>query len=296
MPEFVSVIIPAFNASNYLAEALDSVFAQADTQVALDVIVVDDGSTDDTGEVARRYDRHVRYFRLDHSGRPSVTRNHGLRHARADWIAFLDADDVWLPGGLQKHLSILRTRLEVGFTYGNYYTSQEGRRTLHFTEAMPPSGRIFEALFRSCFIHTSSVVVRRPLLEAAGGFLEAVHTAEDYWLWLQLAWRSEAAFVADPVCVKRLHPESISHGPLARTLQDLIAVTTSIAGEFSVQSSIARQRINPLRIWLAKTLFQERRYLAALRQLFLVLRSQAALRPAGALSLLRRHRGFGGTL
>lgn len=289
MPEraTVSVIIPAFNAGDYLAKALDSVLEHG-AHTDLDIIVVDDGSTDHTAAVAAVYSRQIRYFLIPHSGRPAVARNYGIRVADGELIAFLDADDYWLPGALAERLDILRARRELGFVYGNYYLLDKGRRTACFSTRKPPSGQIFNALFRECFVDTSTVLVRRSLLQAAGGFSEFVHTAEDYWLWLQLAFRSEAFFIAEPIAVKHVHSDSISHRPLVRKLHDLIFVITSIARECAVDHSEACARLIPVRLWLANVLFEEHKYAAGLHQLGLALLHDPSLTVSGALTRLRR--------
>lgn len=113
-PKLVSVIIPVFNGELYLAEALDSVFAQ--DYRPIEVIVVDDGSTDDTAAVARRYS-HVYYLHQPNQG-PPVARNTGLSHCKGDLIAFLDADDLWVPGKLSMQVAYLEFHPEAGCVIG----------------------------------------------------------------------------------------------------------------------------------------------------------------------------------
>lgn len=267
MLDRVSVIMPAFNAAEYIAEALDSVFAQQPADFSVEVIVVDDGSTDHTESIVRQYVDRARYVRIRRCGRSGAVRNHGLRQATGNYIAFLDADDFWLSSSLARRLAVLRERPSVGFVHGNYYTLDGGERRLQFDGTLPPSGHVFVQLFRYNFIHTSSVLARRELVDRSEGFHAHVHSAEDYWLWLHLASHAEVAFVVEPVSVYRIRPGSLSRRALTAKLPDLMRIVTQAAGRFDVPSRLFHERINPLRLWLAKEHARRRHYLAAARYL-----------------------------
>ena len=169
----VSVIIPAYNAAAHIARAIDSVLAQSTPP--LEIIVVDDGSTDDTAElVARRYPQ-VTCVRQDNRG-CGQARNTGCTAARGDWLAFLDADDAWLPAKLEKQLALsvdprvavvnARRATRLGFELGTAIS--------------------FDTLWHSNVLIVSSTLVRRGAFEAVGGFW-AERYCEDYHLWLRLA-------------------------------------------------------------------------------------------------------------
>ncbi len=111
----VSVIIPAYNAERYLAEALASVFGQS--RVPEEIIVVDDGSTDRTEEVVRKHGEAIRFLKQPHRG-PGAARNLGVESARGEFIAFLDADDLWLPEKLSAQLDLFRTRPNIDMAFG----------------------------------------------------------------------------------------------------------------------------------------------------------------------------------
>lgn len=272
MGELVSVIMPAYNAAAHLEEALDSALAEADATLSVEIILADDGSTDETAAIAQRYARTtsaVRYLKLGHCGRAGAVRNHAIAQARGEYVAFLDADDFWLPGGLAPRIEELRRDRRVGFVHGNFYSLRvNGTRWLRFKDDVPPTGDVFSELFARNFIHTSSVIARRDLVQGLGGFHAQVRTAEDYWLWLGLAHVSRLAFVREPVSVHRLHTTNISYSPIPEKLVDLIEVVDG----FSKRSRIPRRelsaRLNPLRFWLAKQYFGQGRYLGALGQLF----------------------------
>ena len=180
-----TVVIPAFNASATLARALDSVMAQ--TVPAREVIVVDDGSPDraDIARIVAGYGGRVTLLLQDNVG-PAAARNAGVRASGGEWIAFLDADDSWLPHKMQAQLA-LASDVDVGLLHG---AARVDRMSL-------PAEMGFDLLWRANRICTSMTVVRRSAFERLGGFFEAqgLIGAEDYNLWLRIAhagWRVRA--------------------------------------------------------------------------------------------------------
>ncbi|PPJ43723.1 glycosyltransferase family A protein [Pseudoxanthomonas sp. YR558] len=180
-----TVVIPAFNASATLAHALDSVMAQ--TLPAREVVVVDDGSPDRT-EIARivaGYGGRVVLLQQENAG-PAAARNAGVRASGGAWIAFLDADDSWLPHKMQAQLALAGDE-DVGLLHG----------AARLDRLMLPEEMDFDLLWRANRICTSMTVVRRSVFERLGGFFEAPELigAEDYNLWLRIAhagWRVRA--------------------------------------------------------------------------------------------------------
>ena len=181
----VSVIIPAYNAEAFLARALSSVKAQTFDDV--EVVLVDDGSTDRTAEIAHSFEG-VRYFRHAHRRQPA-TRNRGLAEAEGELIAFLDADDEWLPEKLKRQLAFMSERdSQISFT--DSFLSARGKRVRRCSDLVRPSaGDILLPLLQQNFITINTVVARRDLLEQVGGFDESVpfRSHEDHDLWLRLA-------------------------------------------------------------------------------------------------------------
>ena len=265
MSLIISVIIPAFNSASFLSQTLNSVLSQISSRFQLDVVVVDDGSTDETEKICLSYGARLRYFRQPHCGFPGTVRNYGLQQARGELVAFLDADDFWLPGSLERRVEVLESRPDVGFIYANYFLLQGKEQSLGCVGEDSPSGAIFDRLFRGTIVlNTDTVLVRRQLVNDIGGFLHDRRTAEDYWLWLQLAKRASAAYVRDPVAVTRVRAGSISRIPALEKLPNLIRILESISRQFQVSSSLASERLNPLRIWLTKELFRDGQYWHAL--------------------------------
>jgi glycosyltransferase involved in cell wall biosynthesis len=205
MEKLISVVIPAYNAAKTIVRCLESVFCQEG--VPYEVVVVDDGSTDETGSLVEKgYKNKVRYIRQENSG-PAAARNRGIRESRGNYIAFLDADDEWLPGKLQLQHSALRDNPALGFCFTDMSHWVDGselhRSYLHERGyRFVSSGRIYDSLLRECFVFTPSVVVPRAVLDEVGLFDETLRIAEDYDLWLRIADTQEVLFIDRPL-VKR---------------------------------------------------------------------------------------------
>jgi glycosyltransferase involved in cell wall biosynthesis len=181
-PELVSVIIPCYKQAHFLGEAIESVIAQ--THPHYEVIVVDDGSPDETAEVASRYP-DVRYIRQENQGLSSA-RNTGLRHSRGEYVVFLDADDRLLPHHFETSLTVLRQRPELGLVCGDFrWFGAEGTWHRHSCSDQPDQ---YAALLRFGFIvppHTA--MVKREAMNAIGGFREELKSGEDRDCWLRVA-------------------------------------------------------------------------------------------------------------
>jgi len=184
----VSVIIPAYNAERYLRETLDSVMAQ--TWRDFEAVVVDDGSTDGTREIVRSYGEPVRLVEQANAG-PSAARNRGVREARGELAAFVDADDVWLPEKLALQVPLFDAEGRVGLVYSRAEYMDEAGRPLPTQQNPKPEGDVYLRLLEGNCVPTSSVVVRKACFEAAGGFAQDMVWAEDWHLWLRIARRHE---------------------------------------------------------------------------------------------------------
>lgn len=186
MPPLVSVIIPAFNRADYLPEAIASVLTQPFQN--LEVIVVDDGSTDHTAEVVKRFsgEPRVRYLYQPNQGR-SVARNHGAQVAAGDYLGFLDSDDRYLPQGLEVHLQTFAADSNLGLSIGGYdYIDDAGqfigvRQPWAEGGDLDPRGWLFNG-----YAMPGSILLKRAWFERSGGFDPACEIAEDWSLCLQL--------------------------------------------------------------------------------------------------------------
>jgi glycosyltransferase involved in cell wall biosynthesis len=181
----VSVIIPAYNAAGFVSRAIESALAQ--THPPLEILVIDDGSKDATSEVVARFAPPVRLLRQPNGG-PAAARNHGAREARGEWLAFLDADDRWLPEKLAGQLA-RATDPGVALVYSRLPVDPAPN---HGGRVIPPVAD-FATLWRRNYLITSAVMVRLAVFERHGGFDEdrALIGVEDYNLWLRLAASGE---------------------------------------------------------------------------------------------------------
>jgi glycosyltransferase involved in cell wall biosynthesis len=208
MDALVSVIIPTYNRSGLLREALRSVLAQSFTDY--EVIVVDDGSEEDiAGVVAAGGGPAARCMRVPHGG-PGAARNAGVQAARGELIAFLDSDDLWHPEHLARTVPVLRERPEVGLVYhGAIAIDESGRELPEGRSRAFAAGRVTQDLFVYDFVLTPSVVCRREVFDAVGGFDGALMSSEDYELWLRMSLVCEFARVGEPLMYRRRHAGSI---------------------------------------------------------------------------------------
>jgi glycosyltransferase involved in cell wall biosynthesis len=178
-----------------------------------ELVVADDGSTDSTPERLASFRKpSLRHLKLEHTGRPSVSRNRGLTAARGNMVAFLDDDDVWLPDKLGKQVELLNRFPEAGFVYTDIRLLQTDGSVsdpiLQPTDKW--QGKIFDALLVNGFIYVSTVVLRRGLVQSVGLFDETLEAIEDFDFWLRVTFASSAAFLDEPVVLIRRHPGGIS--------------------------------------------------------------------------------------
>lgn len=211
------VIIPAYNAETYLSQALDSVVAQSFTDWR--ILLIDDGSQDRTADIAASYqDRlgsKLKYIRQVNAG-VSAARNTAIRHATANFLALLDADDVWLPMRLQKTWERFQASPEAGLTYGfNARIDASGRILDVFDRRRANAeGRIAQYLYRRTLdLPALTVTVRRSCLETVGGFDETLRTSEDRDVWTRVAARYDTALIPEVIALYRVLPQSASSDP-----------------------------------------------------------------------------------
>lgn len=194
----VSVIIPTLNCARFLPAALESAFAQ--TWRDVEVIVVDDGSTDNTDAVIQPYLPRVQYLRGDGRG-PSAARNLGMRAARGEIFAFLDADDRWLPEKLERQVARFADP-KVGLCYADCWREYEDGRPRHrVLESRPlaAEGWCLGELIQSGFIFLNTAVLRRACADDVGWWDESFITHEDREFWLRIARRWKLALVREPL-------------------------------------------------------------------------------------------------
>jgi glycosyltransferase involved in cell wall biosynthesis len=207
----VSVIIPTFNRAWILEEAIDSVLAQ--NFADFELIVVDDGSTDDTRARLQRYRSRIQYIHQPNRG-VSAARNAGLRRAKGTLIALLDTDDLWQPAKLARQAAFFDAHPEARICQTEEIWIRHGQRVNPRRRHRKPSGWIFEPSLALCLVSPSAVMLRRELMAEMGGFDETLPACEDYDLWLRVSLRYPVHLIDDPLVVKRGgHADQLSAAP-----------------------------------------------------------------------------------
>lgn len=213
----VSVIIPTYNRADLLPETLASVLGQTLTDI--EVIVVDDGSTDNTAEVVANIpDARLRYIKNHWTGLPAAGRNVGIREAKADLLAFVDSDDLWLPEKLavQKYHMDEHPEVQWCFTHHSFLDHPSGAVKPCPLPMVPHPGPERFARLLSCnYVNSPTVLVRRTLIERTGPFDEdpAVRFVEDWELWLRLEAASPGVFLPEALALYRRHPDNATACP-----------------------------------------------------------------------------------
>lgn len=209
-PPTVSVVIPAFNAAWCVGKAIDSVLAQ--DYLDFELIVVDDGSTDDTRAVLAAYGNRVRVVPQANGGLSSA-RNAGILAARGSLVAFLDADDWWLPGKLARQVELMQLRPELGFSSTAARVEDLEGRLLNIWPRASWNGSFLAHLFGSnadVAGSGSAVIVRRELFDQVGTFDESLRSLEDIDMWMRLAAVSAYDCIEEPLVVILKRPVSMS--------------------------------------------------------------------------------------
>ena len=208
MPK-VSIIIPTYNRLPMLKEAVNSVLAQQFEDMEL--IVVDDGSTDGTAEEMKQYGGRVKLIQQSQNRGVSGARNKGILHARGKYVAFLDSDDLWVKGKLKIQVSFLDENPHYPICYTDEIWIRKGKRVNPMLKHSKYSGWIFEKCLPLCIISPSSVVMKRTLFPRVGLFDEALPVCEDYDFWLRISARFPIFFINRKLIIKRGgHPDQLS--------------------------------------------------------------------------------------
>ncbi|NJN66458.1 MAG: glycosyltransferase family 2 protein [Chloroflexaceae bacterium] len=241
----VSVVIAACNASAWIAETLESVFAQ--TFHDFEVIVVDDGSTDDTATVVSQFPQ-VQCISTPNKG-PSAARNMGIRLARGEYIAFIDADDLWHPDKLRLQVDLLR-RTGLAWVYCDTYLFDHRTKKRLYTYndfGRLHEGDVLRSLFLDNFILSPTPVIKRSVFEKINFFDETIllrmGPAEDWNMWLHIASHYPVGLVNYPLAQCRLHQNSISrHATFAASIASSLWILENAVARNPEQLSHLKHR------------------------------------------------------
>ena len=202
----ISVIIPTYNRAHYINEAIDSALAQ--TYQNVEIVVVDDGSTDETRAVLKGYEDKIRYFYQDHQG-ISAARNFGIEKSSGQYLAFLDDDDIWFPEMLEVQVAYLEAHPEVGMVHADMLvmdeTSDNPRPRKRMLPGPIPSGFILSELIIRNVIMIQTAVVRRSCLDEVGFFDPDNRVSQDYHLWLRIAGKFPITYINRALAIYRIH-------------------------------------------------------------------------------------------
>jgi glycosyltransferase involved in cell wall biosynthesis len=196
----VSVILPTYNRGWILTEAIDSVLAQDYKEYEL--IVVDDGSTDNTREILDTYGQNIIVLRQTNKG-VSAARNRGIAEAGGQLIAFLDSDDLWLPRKLSRQVDFFNLNPDAVINQTEEIWIRNGVRVNPKDRHRKPSGIIFERSLGLCLVSPSAVMIQKTLFDAIGVFDENLPACEDYDLWLRISCRYPVDLIDTPLIIKR---------------------------------------------------------------------------------------------
>jgi glycosyltransferase involved in cell wall biosynthesis len=195
----ISVIIPTFNRAGRIGRAIKSVLSQ--TIQADEIIVIDDGSSDETSSVIEQYFLTVKYFRQRNKG-VSGARNAGVRVAKGDWIAFLDSDDEWLPEKLSKQMKALSGNPQMKICHTNEIWYRNGRRVNPKKRHEKVGGYIYRKCLPLCIISPSSVIIHKSIFDEVGLFDESLPVCEDYDLWLRICSKWPVLYFREYLIIK----------------------------------------------------------------------------------------------
>jgi len=282
MPK-VSVVVPTYNNAQYIRQALDSVFDQTFTDY--EIIVVDDGSTDETHRELESYGRRIRYHRQDNGGL-AVARNTGMRLANGDLLTYLDADDVWERDNLLFKTSLLERHSDLGGVFSEFsifddrqtrhergsrqmfpFFERTGRDLRHVLgtprsaivrdgrTVLARTGFAFDSLFWGNFILPTSMILRLEAARAVGDFEPELRTQQDYEYWLRFSKRYPLAYIDEPLVRYRRHPGQLTDH---RRIENILVAVDRIIRQYDDEFEHAgrgdeyRRRLAGVKLELAK--------------------------------------------
>jgi len=266
----VSVIIPAFNCGELVRQAADSVRAQ--TYRDFEVILVDDGSTDDTwrvlGEIVAGWPE-ARALHCEHKGL-AAARNRGIADMRGEWIALLDADDLWLPEKLKRCVAFLiaHPHLRIVYTPMDLIRLDGSRMKGH--SKCCHAGWLTDRLFHSIFVHDPATVFHKGVVEVCGGFDESLEVCVGHEFWLRVSTKFEFGLIDEPLALRRWHEKSLTRSNRVRARVTKSAMMDRFyfergGREILRDAKAARRRLARVHCSTGKILLRQRQMAAAQR-------------------------------
>jgi len=240
-----SVVCPAYNCEEYIYTTLESAVCQ--THKPDEVVITDDGSSDRTVEVVEQFMTNhplanIRFFKSAHKGSAGYGRNNGIQNSRNEWIAFLDADDLWQPNKLEAVAKTIESNRQANFFCHSEVFLKNGLQVgvLEYFRDFDPDQELFSQLYWRNLFSTSAVVCRKDLLEAAGFFKEDLFSAQDYEMWLRMSPLIRPVFLKEVLGVYNMRAGNITSSKLMRRYKDVMSVLHAHRDKVSVPVYVAR--------------------------------------------------------
>ena len=265
----VTVIIPCYNRGKFIRETLDSTLSQ--TYRDLEIVAVDDGSTDDTREILESYGKKIRI--LEHPGRvnkgQSAAINLAMRSTQSKYVAILDSDDIWAPKKIEKQVEFLEKYPDIGLVYANGFDIDDNGKILYkriqpgHVETNDPGRVLLECHFNI----PSNALVLRTVIEAAGDFDESMRSAQDHDMAIRLAEITRLAYLDESLWYYRRHSDTQSM--LRRRWEIGFRILDKASKRYPYSFSIKRKRLADLHFRLGQCLIEGKEYLHAMEHFIL---------------------------
>jgi len=236
----ISVIIPTHNRAHLVCETIDSVLTQ--TYTNYEIIVVDDGSTDNTKEVLERYGKKIRYFYQENQGQATAS-NYAVRQSKGDYLAFIDDDDLWLPEKLEQQVKVLEKYPDLHLVCSDCYALRENGNLVRWNKKKTKEDT-FQSIFDGNFIIHPTVMLRKKCFEDVGGYDTRLRTTIDYDLWLRLIRKYKFRHMSIPLTKYRLHSQNM-HKNIKQKLKDHLYI-------FSKEENVSHLNFIQKRIKIAR--------------------------------------------
>lgn len=239
----VSVIIPTYNRAHLVGRAVRSVLAQ--TYQDFEVIVVDDGSVDNTQEMMKGFnEKGIIYIKHPSNKGVSAARNTGIKHAKGKYVAFQDSDDEWLPDKLEKQIRVFENaKPDTGLIYTGMWRIKNNRKKFIPGHAIKKrEGNIHDILLERCFVGTPTTLIRKECFKRIGMFDENLRCADDWDMWIRISEHYAFAYIDEPLVISHCQPDSISQdrdtGPKASEM-----ILAKHYGKFSKDKRLLGKRL-----------------------------------------------------
>ena len=269
--DLVSVIIPAYNRAAYIGEAIDSILAQ--TWPHYEILVVDDGSTDNTWAILKQYEAEGKIRLFSHPGHvnrgQAASINLGLRHMRGEYVLVLDSDDYVMPEKLEKQVAYLKAHPDVGLVYSNgYFVKADGEILwpYHAKDHQDPGDP--NAVLLDCYMALPvNALVRRSVYDQVGEFEESFRAAQDHDMLIRMAEVTRFGYIPDFLFCYRRHGDSISAKRQDVRWRTGFEILERAARRYPYRSSTLRKRRAVLHYRMAQVSLSSKSYVSALLHL-----------------------------